>query len=118
MKGTKRKTTRAYSHAVYAELQRRGQAPKQALRTIRHFYRPLRRTWGLELNPEIFADELLKLQQMRSQPVGNTVSIKPHTRTGNGQIKYVRSHKRLRGVLSKSKIRVNSSTGKMYIDRE
>ena len=93
MKATKRKTTRAYSHAVYVELQKRGQAPEQALRTIRHFYRPLHRTWGLELNPEAFADEILKLQQMRTQPKGNTVTLKPHIKVSDGQTKYISSHK-------------------------
>jgi hypothetical protein len=119
MKGTKRKTIRAYSHAVYAELQKRGQAPEQALRTIRHYYRPLHRTWGLELNAEAFADEMLKLQQMRTQPLGKTVTIKPHLRTRNGRTKYVRAHNRLHGVPANSKVqfKIDSSTGKVNIVR-
>ncbi|MGG3509346.1 hypothetical protein ABES58_28270 [Paenibacillus lautus] len=119
MKATKRNTTRAYSHAVYAELQKRGQSPEQALRTIRRFYRPLHRTWGLELNPEAFVDEMLKLQQIRTHPKGNTVTIKPHIRTHNGGPTYVRGHKRT-GVLNNSRVhlKVDRSTGKIDMVRD
>lgn len=120
MKATKRKTIRAYNHAVYAELQKRGQAPEQALRIIRHYYRPLQRTWGLELNPEAFADEMLKLQQMRTQPKGKTVALKPHQRTGNARSKYVRAYNRSRGAFAKSKVQLrrDSASGKVSIIRE
>jgi hypothetical protein len=76
---TKRRFAGAYNKAVYAELQRRGQTPKQALRTFHRYYRPLRKTWGLELNPEAFADEMLKLQKMAaidsSSDNNNTITI-------------------------------------------
>lgn len=120
MNTTKRKTAvRAYNQAVYSELQKRGQAPKQALRTIKQYYRPLRQTWGLELNPEAFADEMIKLQYIRTSPQGNTVTIKPHFRTTKGQAHYAQSHKRTGRLLLKSKNRLKTDplTGKIKINR-
>jgi hypothetical protein len=73
----------------------------------------------LELNSEVIADEMIKLQRMLSQPEGKTVTIKPHFRISNDRAKYVRNHKRLRGLLGNSKVQLkaDSSTGKGNIVR-
>lgn len=94
---------RAYNHAVYSELQNRGQAPDQALRTFKKFYRPLRQTWGLELNPEALAEEMMKLQLIKTTSQGSTVTIKPHFRTSRGQQIGVKNHKRARVLLASAK---------------
>jgi hypothetical protein len=58
------KYNKAYSRAVIAELQRRGQDPDQALRIFHHYYGPLYKTWGMELNAEAFADEMLRVKRL------------------------------------------------------
>ena len=68
MKTLKRRKDAAYNKAIYAELQRRGQSPKDALQAFHRYYRPLRQTWGYELNPETFADEIIKLQKLVINP--------------------------------------------------
>lgn len=78
---TKAKRARAYNKAIYAELQRRGQTREEALRVIRHFYRPLQKTFGLELNPEAFADEMLKLKHMKERVTDQTQGQTVHIRT-------------------------------------
>ena len=74
----KRKSVSRYNRAVYNELKKMGKAPDDALRTFKNYYRPLQQTWGYELNPEAFADEMLNVQRMveraktsrlRNQPV-------------------------------------------------
>lgn len=133
----RKKSSKAYNKAVYNELQRSGHSPDKALKLIHNYSRPLKQTWGLELNPEAFANEILKLQQMKTKPLGKTVTIKPHIRSRSGHELIVKAHKRSHpntNVLShygptikdgttnlltnsKVKIKVDSSTGKVILGR-
>lgn len=118
---TRNLAIKAYNNAVYSELQNKGQSPEQALRTIKRYSRPLRQTWGFELNPEALADEMIKLQNILTQPKGNTVTIKPHFRTNmDGKVRYVHGHKRTPNLFSGSKARLkhDASTGKVNIVRD
>lgn len=92
MRSTKRKPETAYNRAVVEELLRRGHSSKDALQTFHGFYRPLRKTWGLELNPENFVDEMLRVKLMLSRSENqsnNMVNIPGKKAILNDLVKYV-----------------------------
>ncbi|CAJ1317141.1 hypothetical protein [Paenibacillus nuruki] len=110
---------KAYKNAVYSELKRRLESSDRASNMMDTYYKPLKQTWGLELNPEALVEEMIRLDYIKTHSYDANIMIRPHFRTSRGKSSYIIGHRRLKNILKNAKvvIKEDPTTGTKNLHR-